>query len=113
MKIQTIDSFATELATQIPGEQSADGMRIEDNPEALYQQAARDVLGQLFARESSFIYVSEFLAALDNNADSAERLLTIMLGKRDQWLDVARLITSPSGPAGFQCSHRHSGSSDT
>ena len=94
LKIQTIDSFATELATQIPGEQSADGMRIEDKPEALYQQAARDVLGQLFARESSFIYISEFLAALDNNADSAERLLTIMLGKRDQWLAVARLITS-------------------
>ena len=94
LKIQTIDSFATELATQIPGEQSADGMRIEDKPEALYQQAARDVLGQLFARESSHIYISEFLAALDNNADSAERLLTTMLGKRDQWLDVARLIMS-------------------
>ena len=94
LKIQTIDSFATELATQIPGEQSAEGMRIEDKPETLYQRAARDVLGQLFSEESSHIYVGEFLAALDNNADSAERLLTIMLGKRDQWLDVARLITS-------------------
>jgi hypothetical protein len=94
LKIQTIDSFATELATQIPGEQSAEGVRIEDKPETLYQRAARDVLGQLFSEESSRIYVGEFLAALDNNADSAERLLTIMLGKRDQWLDVARLITS-------------------
>ena len=94
LKIQTIDSFATELATQIPGEQSAEGMRIEDKPESLYQQAARDVLGQLFSQESSHIYIGEFLAALDNNADSAERLLTIMLGKRDQWIDVARLITS-------------------
>lgn len=94
LKIQTIDSFATELATQIPGEQSAEGMRIEDKPDTLYRQAARDVLGQLFSRESSRIYVGEFLAALDNNADSAERLLTIMLGKRDQWLEVARLITS-------------------
>ena len=94
LKIQTIDSFATELATQIPGEQSAEGMRIEDKPDTLYQQAARDVLGQLFSREPSHIYIGEFLAALDNNAELAERLLTAMLGKRDQWLDVARLITS-------------------
>ena len=49
LKIQTIDNFATELATQIPGEQSAEGMRIEDKPETLYQRAARDVLGQLFS----------------------------------------------------------------
>ena len=94
LKIQTIDSFATELATQIPGEQSAEGMRIEDKPDTLYQQAARDVLSQLFSREPTHIYIGEFLAALDNNAELAERLLTVMLGKRDQWLDVARLITS-------------------
>ena len=28
MKIQTIDSFAMEIATQIPGSQSAEGMRL-------------------------------------------------------------------------------------
>ncbi len=94
LRIQTIDSFATELATQIPGIQSAEGMRIEENPQPLYQQAASDVLAKLFTDDASAIFISEFLSALDNNASSAERLLTIMLGKRDQWLDVATLVAS-------------------
>ncbi len=93
LKIQTIDSFATELATQIPGAHSAEGMRIEDKPAPLYQQAARGVLNQLFGTDSAHLYISEFMATLDNNADNAERLLSIMLAKRDQWLDVARLIS--------------------
>lgn len=94
LKIQTIDSFATELATQIPGKQSAEGMRIEEDPEPIYQQAAQNVLAKLFADDPANLYVGEFLAALDNYASTAERLLTIMLSKRDQWLDVATLITT-------------------
>ena len=45
--------------------------------------------------EPSHIYIGEFLAALDNNAEFSRTLADhAMLGKRDQWLDVARLITS-------------------
>lgn len=94
LKIQTIDSFATELATQIPGDQSAEGMSIDDKPEHFYLQAGRNVLSKLFTSDPSSFYVSQFLTALDNNADTADRLLTAMLAKRDQWLDVARRITS-------------------
>ena len=93
LKIQTIDSFATELATQIPGNQSAEGMAIEDKPNPLYLQAARNVLSKLFTADPSNFYVGQFLQALDNNADSADKLLTGMLAKRDQWLDVSRRIT--------------------
>ena len=93
LKIQTIDSFATELATQIPGNQSAEGMAIEDKPRPLYLQAARNVLSKLFTADPSNFYVGQFLQALDNNADSADKLLTGMLAKRDQWLDVSRRIT--------------------
>ena len=94
MKIQTIDSFATEIATQIPGTQSAEGMRIEEQPAPLYLQAAQNTLGRLFSDDPSGLFVTEFLAALDNNANTAERVLTAMLAKRDQWLDVTGLITS-------------------
>ena len=94
MKIQTIDSFATELATQIPGSQSAEGMRIEEKPAPLYLQAAQNVLGRLFSDDPSRLFVAEFLSALDNNASTAERVLSTMLAKRDQWLDVTGLITS-------------------
>lgn len=93
LKIQTIDSFATELATQIPGEQSAEGMTIEDKPQPLYLQAAQNVLSKLFTADPSNFYVAQFLQALDNNADTADKLLTGMLAKRDQWLDVSRHIT--------------------
>jgi ATP-dependent exoDNAse (exonuclease V) beta subunit len=93
LKIQTIDSFATELATQIPGNQSAEGMAIEDKPRPLYLQAAQNVLSKLFTADPSNFYVGQFLQALDNNADSADKLLTGMLAKRDQWLDVSRRIT--------------------
>ncbi|MEC8492997.1 MAG: UvrD-helicase domain-containing protein [Pseudomonadota bacterium] len=94
MKIQTIDSFATEIATQVPGSQSAEGMRIEEQPDPLYLQAAQNTLGRLFFDDPSGLLVAEFLAALDNNASTAERVLSAMLGKRDQWLDVTGLITS-------------------
>ncbi|MBL6708863.1 MAG: UvrD-helicase domain-containing protein, partial [Pseudomonadales bacterium] len=94
MKIQTIDSFATEIATQIPGSQSAEGMRIEEQPAPLYLQAAQNTLGRLFSDDPSGVFVAEFLAALDNNANTAERVLSSMLAKRDQWLDVTALITS-------------------
>ena len=94
MKIQTIDSFATELATQIPGSQSAEGMRIEEQPAPLYMQAAQNVLGRLFSDDPGRLFVGEFLSALDNNAATAERVLSSMLAKRDQWLDVTGLITS-------------------
>lgn len=92
LKIQTIDSFATELATQIPGNQSAEGMAIEDKPRPLYLQAAQNVLSKLFTSDPSNFYVAQFLQALDNNADSADKLVTGMLAKRDQWLDVSRRI---------------------
>jgi ATP-dependent exoDNAse (exonuclease V) beta subunit len=94
MKIQTIDSFATELATQIPGSQSAEGMRIEEQPGPLYTQAAQNVLGRLFSDDPGRLFVGEFLSALDNNPATAERVLSSMLAKRDQWLDVTGLITS-------------------
>ena len=94
MKIQTIDSFATEIATQVPGSQSAEGMRIEEQPAPLYLQAAQNTLGRLFSDDPSGLFVAEFLAALDNNANTAERVLSAMLAKRDQWLDVTGLITS-------------------
>ena len=63
MKIQTIDSFATEIATQVPGSQSAEGMRIEEQPDPLYLQAAQNTLGRLFSDDPSGLLVAEFLAA--------------------------------------------------
>ena len=92
MKVQTIDSFAVELATQIPGIDSAHGMRVEENPRELYEQAAREVLRLPFSKAPERTFVSDFLSQFDNDAGRAETMLIAMLAKRDQWLSVSQQI---------------------
>ncbi len=88
LKIQTIDSFAKELATQIPGLHSVSGMDIAKDAKPLYEAAAQSLLGQLYSDNPAKNYIADFLAMLDNNAITAQRLLIAMLTKRDQWLDL-------------------------
>ena len=88
LKIQTIDSFAKELATQIPGLHSVSGMDIAKDAKPLYASAAQALLGQLYTNNPAQDYIADFLAMLDNNAVNAERLLVAMLSKRDQWIDL-------------------------
>ncbi len=88
LKIQTIDSFAKELATQIPGLHSVSGMDIAKDAKPLYEAAAQSLLGELYSDNPAKNYIADFLAMLDNNASTAQRLLVAMLTKRDQWLDL-------------------------
>ena len=88
LKIQTIDSFAKELATQIPGLHSVSGMDIAKDAKPLYEAAAQSLLGQLYSDNPAKNYIADFLAMLDNDANTAQRLLIAMLTKRDQWLDL-------------------------
>ena len=88
LKIQTIDSFAKELATQIPGLHSVSGMDTAKDAKPLYEAAAQSLLGELYSDNPAKNYIADFLAMLDNNASTAQRLLVAMLTKRDQWLDL-------------------------
>ena len=94
LKIQTIDSFAKELATQIPGLHSVSGMDIAKDAKPLYEAAAQALLGQLYSDNPAKKYIADFLAMLDNNASTAQRLLVAMLTKRDQWLDLTSHLSS-------------------
>ncbi|MGH8596283.1 MAG: UvrD-helicase domain-containing protein, partial [Gammaproteobacteria bacterium] len=73
-------------------------MRVSEDPELLYRDAARRCL--LEAEEPDSLWgaaVSTWLRDLDNNWRRLERLLIDMLKKRDQWLDLA--AQPPSRPA--------------
>ena len=97
LKIQTIDSFANELATQIPGLHSVSGMTITAHANPLYEAAAQALLGQLYSNNPTKEYVADFLAMLENNAATAQRLLVAMLTKRDQWLDLTSQLSQQAG----------------
>lgn len=86
LSIQTIDSFASDLAGQIPGGHSTQGMQIEENPLLLYREAIERLFARMHSDHPSKFFVEQFLGYLDNNVDTGERLLLSMLRKRDQWL---------------------------
>ncbi|NKB97782.1 MAG: AAA family ATPase [Pseudomonadales bacterium] len=94
LKIQTIDSFALELATQSRGETTLAGMGIEEDATRHYDEAAHRVTAQLVRQEETAPLIAEFLASLDNDARSAQRLLATMLARRDQWLELTTQIAA-------------------
>ncbi len=87
LKVQTIDSFAMELATRIPRQDSVAGLKLLDSADHLYEGACEALFEQLTSGQSSAPFVAEFLAFVNNDAANATSLLCQMLARRDQWLD--------------------------
>lgn len=87
LKVQTIDSFAMELATRIPRQTSVAGLELLESADHLYHQACEALLQQLTSGAATAPVIAEFLAFLNNDAASASILLKNMLARRDQWLD--------------------------
>lgn len=94
LRIQTIDSFALELASQTQNEDTLAGMGIVEDASRSYATAARRLLQQLIDQKDTAPLIAEFLAFLDNDAQAAQRLVATMLGKRDQWLDQTSAISA-------------------
>ena len=88
LKVQTIDSFAMELATRIPKQSSVAGLTLLESADHLYQRASEALLQQLTKGAPTAPVIAEFLAFLNNNAANAITLLNNMLARRDQWLDI-------------------------
>ena len=88
LKVQTIDSFAMELATRIPKQSSVAGLKLLESADHLYQQACESLLQQLTKAAPTAPVIADFLAFLSNDATSAIALLKNMLARRDQWLDI-------------------------
>src|SRR2546421_3854295 len=81
LRIQTIDAFCAALTRQMPvvsGFGAQPGI-VEDAREH-YEEAALRAVNELTSAACTL------LLHLDNNVDTATRLLATMLAKRDQWL---------------------------
>jgi ATP-dependent exoDNAse (exonuclease V) beta subunit len=90
LRIQTIDSLCSTLVRQMPW---VSRMGAPPQPEGdvahLYQQAARETLEMLDSDETRTAVseaISRLLSHLDNNVGTVEKLVSTMLGSRDQWL---------------------------
>ncbi len=87
LRIQTIDSLCSGLTRQMPllsrfGAQP----EISEQAAEFYAQAARDTLALLEHKGSWSPLVARLITHLDNDLSVAEKLLAIMLARRDQWL---------------------------
>ncbi len=89
--IQTIDSLCASLAARLPltagfGTPSA----VDDSPQALYLEAATNVLARIetdLDKDDADTHALEtLLPHLGNNLARVRDLLAVMLAKRDQWL---------------------------
>ncbi len=89
LKIQTIDSLALSLTRGLPVAAALNpSLNLTENAEPHYARAASQLLLKLYENGPLTDEIADFLRQSDNDAAKAERLVSAMLGKRDQWLDV-------------------------
>jgi ATP-dependent helicase/nuclease subunit A len=96
LRISTIDALCTGLTRQMPVLSRTGGaVRITEQGETLYREAARELLALLEADHDWTPAVERLLAHLDNDLPLVESLLASMLARRDQWL---RHLATPDDP---------------
>lgn len=97
LRIQTIDAFCHALAAQQPMLARAGAeLRVAEDPQALYRQAARQTLALLDERQPIAAAAGILLRHRDNRLLQTEALLSDMLGRRDQWLPLVLGLEGPS-----------------
>lgn len=94
LRIQTIDALAQWLAQQIPiTTRFAANAQVIEQAEALYASAASATLRLVDssdpAHQAMRQHIARLLTHLDNDWMRAQRLLSAMLARRDQWLRYA------------------------
>ena len=87
LRIQTFDALCVSLTRQMPV-LAAFGAQPEPLEDAsqLYRQAARATLALVEEDHPNADLVAKLLVHLDNNAETAEALLSDMLARRDHWV---------------------------
>ncbi|RJP89873.1 MAG: DNA helicase UvrD [Desulfobacteraceae bacterium] len=95
LKIQTIDSLCAGLTRQMPC-LSRFGIQpqITERPEALYRQAARNMVADLESGAAWSPAIAALVQHLDNHLARIEALVARMLAKRDQWLRHVLEVTA-------------------
>lgn len=87
LAISTIDAVNAWLAGRAPLTAGNTALqRVTDRPQHLYHEAARATLELLGEEGAEADRVATLLAHLDNDAERFERLIAVMLPRREQWL---------------------------
>ncbi len=97
MKLMTIDSLSSWLANRLPVVSQFGALsQVSEAPEALYRQAIHQTLQHLEGGMGWGDAIERLIVHVDNNLSTLERLLMVMLAKREQWLrHVQRGASSP------------------
>lgn len=89
LQILTFDSLCASLANSLPLHSSfATPPPVTDDPNELYQFAARHCLASLEDSQPWSASIATLLTLLDNNHTKLECLLASMLGQREAWLPI-------------------------
>ncbi|MEM7099771.1 MAG: UvrD-helicase domain-containing protein [Pseudomonadota bacterium] len=88
LRVQTIDSFALSIVARAPNSPLDAQLSILEQPQDLYWLAATQLFQRLLDNKPEAATIADFLAHFDNDTDRTSRLLTGMLARRDQWIDI-------------------------
>ena len=89
LRIQTIDGFCRYIASQFALETKLGALpEPSENPQVLYELAARALLDKIEQDSTTATQLAVLLEHTGNDLARCERLLSDLLGKRDQWLPL-------------------------
>jgi ATP-dependent helicase/nuclease subunit A len=89
LRVTTIDALAASIAQQSPLlSELGGGVVVEDDPQELYRQAARDTLA-LLEDPRHGATIARGLSHYDNRVQAFEAELADLLPRRDQWIELA------------------------
>ncbi|OGP14331.1 MAG: hypothetical protein A2054_03790 [Deltaproteobacteria bacterium GWA2_55_10] len=86
LKVQTIDSFSSTLARQMPVLSGLGSYALTEEPSEFYEAAAEATIALVEDDGIEGDAVRSALDHLDNSVAALSRRLVMMLGRRDQWL---------------------------
>jgi len=92
LRVQTIDAFCAGLVRRLPISSGlGDGFRVVEDAGAFYREAIDKTFERLNHDYELNHELAALLALFDNDFEKARASLGVMLGKRDQWLEVVAL----------------------
>lgn len=97
LRIQTIDSFCNFIASRLPILSNFGGpLQVSEEIDDCYQLAIRNSLKLLDENTPVSKAIAKLLLHVDNDKEKLERLLTILLKQREQWIgNIMGVSSSP------------------
>ena len=87
LKIQTIDSFCSNVTRRMPlASRFGAKLKVVHNPDILYDLSVNVLLNMQILTRQELLALNVLLSHLDNNVELLKKLLVILLPLREQWL---------------------------